>query len=212
VHAPVRELPLEGVRLDGSLRPRLLAFLLVLDLDEAALADALGQRRDEVGFSVPRARPGRLCELELSERFLQLAAHAVKRRVRVGGDHRADEFERQPDRARFQRCQARGMSERVTVELLVDMHLVALERRVDRVAASAEVDEVEELEVLLELVLGNVEALDDLPRGDDGVVALAACREQVREERLQDGEALRHHRARGTFAQAVLPRRRRRRS
>ena len=36
-----------------------------------------------------------------------LLAHAVERRVRVGGDHRPDELEREPDRARLERRQAR---------------------------------------------------------------------------------------------------------
>src|SRR5437773_5552754 len=83
------------------------------------------------------------------------------------------------------------------------MHLVALERGVDRVAAAAEVDEVQELQVLLELLLRDVEALDDLVRRDDGVVSLAARGEQIREQRLQDGEALRHHRAGRAFAETV---------
>src|SRR5207244_12112004 len=46
VHAPVRELTLERVRLDDALRPSLFAFLLVLDLDEPALADPFGEGRD----------------------------------------------------------------------------------------------------------------------------------------------------------------------
>jgi hypothetical protein len=53
-------------------------------------------------------RLGRLVELELAEGLLELLAHAVQRRVRVRGDHRADELEREPDRARLERCQARG--------------------------------------------------------------------------------------------------------
>src|SRR5262249_7102288 len=156
-----------------------LAFLLVLDLDEAALADALRQRCDEVRFRVDRARLRRLGELELAERLLELLADAVERRVRIRGDHRADELQRQTDRARLERCQARGKSERVTVELLVDVDVVAVQRRIDRVTTAAEVDEVEELEVLLELVLRNVEPLDDLARRNEGVVTLAAGREQV---------------------------------
>ena len=159
--APVGKLPLERVRLDDPLRPRLLALLLVLDLDEALLADSFGERRDEVGLRLFGVRIGRLLKLELAERLLELLAHAVERCVRVGRDHRADELECQADRARFERCQARRMSESVTVELLVDVHLVAFERRVDRVTAPAEVDEVQQLQVLFELVLGNVEALDD---------------------------------------------------
>src|SRR3954451_18964305 len=92
------------------------------------------------------------------------------------------------------------MSEGVTVELLVDMDLVALERRVDRVTAAAEVDEVEQLEVLLELILGNVEALDELVRRNDCVVPFATGREEIREQCLQNREPFGHDGAGRAFA------------
>ena len=208
VHAPVRELPLQGVGLDDPLRPRLLALLLVFDLDEPPLSDSIRQGRDEISLGVPGARPRRLRQLELPERLFELSAHAVERRVRVGGDHRADELECQADRARLEWCQARGMSESVPVELLVDVYLVALERGVHRVAAAAEVDEIEELQMLLELVLRDVEALDDLVGRDDGVGVLATRGEQVRKQRLQHRETFGHDRPGRPFAEPVLPRRR----
>src|SRR3954451_17972411 len=99
------------------------------------------------------------------------------------------------------------MSEGVPVELLVDMDFVALERGVDRVTAAAEVDEVEQLEVLLELILGNVEALDELVRRNDGVVPLAASGEEIREQRLQHREAFGHDGAGGAFADHLFARR-----
>ena len=49
--------------------------------------------------------------------------------------------------------------------------------------------------MLFELLLRNVEPLDDLVCRDHGVVRLAAGREQVREQCLQDGEAFGHDRA-----------------
>src|SRR5207253_2908302 len=67
VDAPVRQLALERVRLDNALGPGLLAFLLVFDLDQAALADSFGQRRDEVGLDLAFLGPRRLGELELAE-------------------------------------------------------------------------------------------------------------------------------------------------
>ena len=70
----------------------------------------------------------------------------------AGGDHRPDELEREADRARLERRQPRRPAERVAEELLVDVHLVALQLGVDRVAAAAEVDEVEQREMLLELL------------------------------------------------------------
>ena len=162
MHAPVRQLALERVRLDDALRPGLLAFLLVLDLDETAVADSLGQGRDEVGLCFGDLRVRCLRELELAERLFELHAHPVERCVRVGRDHRPDELECKHDRAGFERGQARCEAERVAVELLVDVDGVALERRVHRVAAAAEVDEVEQLQVFLELLGGDVESLDDL--------------------------------------------------
>jgi hypothetical protein len=97
------------------------------------------------------------------------------------------------------------MAKGVAVELLVDVYVVAVERGVDRVAPPAEVDEIQELEMFLQLVLGDGEALDDLVRGNDGLVVLAAGREEVGEEGLQNGEALRDDWARRALACAVVP-------
>ena len=140
-------------------------------------------------------------ELELAERLFELLAHAVERSVRVGGDHRADELEREADRSRLERGQARREPERVAVQLLVDVHAVTVERGVDRVTAAAEVDEVQQLEVLFELLCGNVEALDDLGGRDDGLMSFAARGEQVGEECLEHGEAFRHDRTGGALAE-----------
>ena len=140
---------LDPVRLD---RPRLdlgRLGLQVLELDEPPAVDRAGQRRDEVLLGAGLRRRG-LREVELAERLLELRAHAVERRARAGGDHRPDELEREPDRARLERRQPRRPAERVAEELLVDVHLVAVQLRVDGVAAAAEVDEVEQREVLLE--------------------------------------------------------------
>src|SRR2546430_944485 len=68
---------------------------------------------------------------------------------------------------------------------------VAVERCVHRVAAAAEVHEIEQLQMLLQLLLGDVKALDDLVRGDDSVVPLAAGCEKIGEQGLQHREALR---------------------
>ncbi len=106
--------------------------------------------RDEILF-LAGVRRGCLRQLELAERLLELRADAVERRVRAGRDHRPDELEREPDRARLERRQPRRAAERVAEELLVDVHLVAAQLGVDRVAAAAEVDEVEQRQVLLEL-------------------------------------------------------------
>src|SRR6266540_2705293 len=104
---PVRQLPLDHVWLDYPRRERLLALLLVFDLDEPALTDALAERADELFLGARGPRLGRLGKVELAERLLELATDPVERRVRVGGDHRPDELEREPDRARLERRQAR---------------------------------------------------------------------------------------------------------
>ena len=114
--------------------------------------------------SAPICRVGRLREVERAERLLELRADAVERRVGAGGDHRPDELERQPDRPRLERRQPRRPAERVAEELLVDVHRVAAQLRVDRVAAAAEVDEVEQREVLLELLARDREPVDELLR------------------------------------------------
>jgi hypothetical protein len=129
VHVPVGQLALERVRLDEVRRDLLLAALQVVDLHQAPLAQAAAERADEVLLGPLHVRLGRLCELELAEGLLELGAHAVERRACVGGDHRPDELERQPDRPRLQRCQARRRPEGVSEQLLVDPDRVAVELR-----------------------------------------------------------------------------------
>src|SRR5438094_2667930 len=176
---PVRQLALERVRFDDSLRPGLLALLLVLDLDQPALADPLGEGGNEIGLGVGDLRVRRLRQLELAEGLLELPTDAIERSMRVGGDHRSDELQCEPDRARLEWCQPRRPPERVSVQLLVDVDDVAVERRIHRVTAAAEVDEVEQLQMVLQLFLGDVKALDDLVRRDDRVVSLAAGCEEI---------------------------------
>ena len=188
------EAALDRVRLDNPSRDLLLLRLQVLDLDESMRVDRLRELVDE-SFFLPDMRGGRLGELEGAERLLELRAYAVERGVRIRGDHRTDELERKPDRTRLERRQARRTAERVAEELLVDMNLVAVELCIDGVAAAAEVDEVQQRQVLLELLVRDREPLDELVRRDRRLAAFAARREQVGEQRLQDAEALRRHRA-----------------
>ena len=125
----------------------------------------------------------------------------------LGGDHRADELEREPDRARLERRQTRRRAEGVAEELLVDVDLVAAQLGVDGVAAAAEVDEVQQREVLLERLLGDLrEPLDEVARRDGGARLLATGREQVGEERLEHPEPLRVDRARSGAPATLLGR------
>src|SRR5207248_2112957 len=166
-------------------RHLVLALLQVVDLDQPPLVGAVAQGRDKIFLGPLDVRLGRLRQLELAEGLLQLRAHALERRARVGGDHRADELEREPDRARLERRQARRCAEGVAEELLVDRDGVVVELGVDRVAAAAEVDEIEQREVLLELLGRDVEALDEIGGRDLRLGLVAALVEQVGEQCLR---------------------------
>ena len=147
---------------------------------------------------------GRLGEIELAERLLELPPHLVERAVGLGGDHRPDELEREPDRARLERRQARRRPERVAEQLLVHVDVVAAQLGVDRVAAAAEVHEVEQREVLLERLGRDHEAVDELRRRNHGLGLLAARCEEIREQRLQQPESLGRHRAGGPVGQRLV--------
>ena len=129
------------------------------------VVDRPRERVDEP-FLLADVRRRRLGQIERTERLLELRPNAVEWGVGARGDHRPDELEGKPDRAGLERSQPRWATEGVAEELLVDVHLVALELGVDGVAAATEVDEVEEREVLLQLVGRDREAIDQLLRGD----------------------------------------------
>ncbi len=135
-------------------------------------------------------RLGRVAKLELAERLLQLRPDAIERRLGVRRHDRPHELEREPDRPCLERRQPGRPPERVAEQLLLDPHLVAVEDRVHGVAAAAEVDEVEQLQVVVELVIGNPEAVDELRGGDHGALGIAAACEQVGQQCLQHREAL----------------------
>ena len=149
-------------------------------------------------------RFGRLCEIELAERLLELAAHTIEWRMRVGGDRGAYELQREPDRPSLERRQPGRLAERVAPDFLVDPDLVSVELGVDGVTAAAEVDEIEQRKVLLQLVLGDVEALDELRRGNSRARRVAATLQEVGQQRLQDGETLGLDRPWRALADAIV--------
>ena len=69
--------------------------------------DRLGERPDQLPPPRRRSAARASAQLELPECLLELAPHPVERRVRAGGDHRPDELEREADRPRLERRQAR---------------------------------------------------------------------------------------------------------
>src|SRR5205823_12931524 len=107
------KLALEHVRLDEVGGRRVLALLQIVELDEPLRPDALGELRDEILLGALAVETRRFREVEGAERLLELAPHALERRVRVCGDHRADELERKPDRTGLERRQARRRAEGV---------------------------------------------------------------------------------------------------
>ena len=117
--------------------------------------------------------------------------------MRVGRDGRADVLDCEPDRPRLERRQLGRPAEHVAVKLLVDADAagVLVELGVDGVAAAAEVDEVEQREVVLELLGGDREAVRELGSVEVGVAAVTTGGEQVGEQRLQQPEPLRCDRA-----------------
>ncbi len=192
------KLAAKAVRLDRSDARSRLAHLQVLDLDEAVLGDRVRERPDQLLLVVRgRRRLGGLVQLELPKGLLELLADAVEPRVSLGRDHGADELEREPDGACLERRQSGGPPEGVAEELFLDVHRVTLDRRIEGVAAAPEVDEIEELEVLVEMIDRNAEPLRKLGGGDIGRGILAAAGKEMCQERLQEPEALRGHRADG---------------
>ena len=166
------------------------------------LVDRLRELGDEIllGADLQHRRLG---QVEGTERLLELGSDAVEWGVGPRGDHRPDELQRQPDRARLERRQPRWAPEGVAEELLVDVHRVPAQLGVDRITAAAEVDEVEQREVLLELFARDRETVDELLRGDVRLAVVAAGGEEVREQRLQDAEPLRCDGPRRTLGERI---------
>src|SRR5262249_56346233 len=130
VDVPERNTPLDRVRLDCPGHDLLLLRLQVLDLDETMPLDRGRQLLDEP-LLLTNVRRRSLRELEGTEGLLELRAHPVERRMCACRDHRTDELECQPDCPSLEWSEPRRPSERVTEQLLVDVHLIALELCVD---------------------------------------------------------------------------------
>ena len=165
---PVREHALEGVRLDepldGVSSP---SFRYSI-----ATSAALARSPREASRRAPPRRAPTCGSRRLGESSNWPNVSSSFRRTRSSGvcACAAIEGPTKSSASRIARASSgvrRGASaEDVAVELLVDADHVAVELGVDRVAAAAEVDEVEQREVLLELLARDVEARGEVvPRG-----------------------------------------------
>src|SRR5205823_14094960 len=108
----------------------------------------------------------RLHQRELAERLLELLPDLVERTMGLRRDHGPDELECEANGTRLERRQPRRRAEGVSEQLLLDVHVVSAQLRVPRVPPAAEVDEVEQREVLLQGLGRNREALHQLRRGN----------------------------------------------
>ncbi len=100
----------------------------------------------------------------------------------------AEEVDGRNERLRLQRQQPRGLGEVVAVGVRVDLDPVADDLRVEDVGAAAEVDDVEDVEVLAQLVHRDVELAEHLLGRQAALVAGGA--DQRAGEGDQAGEAL----------------------
>ena len=108
---------------------------------------------------------------------------------RALGDVVADQVDRRHERLGLHRQQAGGAGEVVRVGLGVDLDVAVVEHLgVEHVGAAAEVDDVEHVDVLAQLLLGDLELVDDVV--DAQALAAAAGGDEHAGQRDQAGEAL----------------------
>src|SRR3990170_1377312 len=201
VHAPHRQLTLDRVRLDQTKRRAVVAFFEVLDLDDDALLRRLAQDLDERLLVRRVSRLGSPGEIEAAKGLLEFLADTLERRVRVGGDRRADVLDCQADRTSFERRELGRAPEDIAVELLVDAYDVTFVHRIHGVTAAAEVHEIEKREVILKLLDRDGEPRCQLACVEHGGTLVSAGGEKLREERLEDTESLRSDGSEGSLRQ-----------
>ncbi len=170
----------------------------------APAADRVGQRRDQPFLGVLRGRLRASCESsnspKVSSSFLRTRSSGRCASAAISGPTNSSASRI----ARASSGVSRGAERNVSPKSsLSTCDVVAVQLGVDGVAAAAEVDEVEEREVLLELLVRNLEALDEVGGRDDGLALVAAGGEQVGEERLEEAEALRRHRPGGPLRDGI---------
>ena len=175
----------------------------------AAARACRGRARDEVVLlGRRRAAPGVRASSNCAERLLELLADARRAGVCASAAIIGPTYSSASRIARASSGVRRGAARNVSPHSSLSTWTEpSCELRVDRVAAAAEVDEVEQREVLLELVgRDRREALEQLRRRDLGVALLAARGEEVGEQRLQDARTARAPRPGGALDCSVAAR------
>ena len=177
---------LEPVGLDRALRELVLVLLVVLEVEHAAAGDRLVDHPRDLG--VAAAGAGDLETLlggivaERLDDFLPRGLQPALRQVV------AEQVDRGDQRLCLERQQPRRAGEVVAVGLGVDFDLVADDFRVEDVGAAAEVDDVEQLDVFLQLLAGQFEPVAQV--GDAQALTLLRRVDQHPGEGDQAGEAL----------------------
>ena len=159
--------------LDQALARRVLALLQVVDRHDLPLLDRPRQGRDAAPPRLPARGSGVWFSNwpNVSSSFCRTRSSGVCTWAAIVGPTMSSASRI----ARASSGVSRGRAEDVAVELLVDVDAVAVELGVDRVAAAAEVDEVEQREVILQLVPRDVEAARELVRVELGLVSPQAA-------------------------------------
>ena len=121
----------------------------------------------------------------MTERRDDLAAGADQAAL---GQVVAEEVDRRDQRLRLQRQQPRRPAEVVAVGLGVDLDLVSDQLGVEHVGAAPEVDDVQQVDVVAQLLVGEVELVAHL--GDPQPVGALGGLDQHPRQRHQAGEAL----------------------
>ena len=177
----------ELVRLDAPGGELVLVLLVVLEVEQAVVRDRPAHHLRHLRVVAGGGR-----DLEaLNRRVAAERGHDLlaRRRQRALRDVLAQEVDRGDERLCLEREQASGLGEIVAVRLRVDLDLVAVHLGVDHVAAAAEVHDVQQVDVLAQLGVGELETLAHLVRVQSA--CLAGGLDQDPGERDEPGEALR---------------------
>ena len=138
----------ELVGLDAALVEGVLVLLVVVELEDAVEVDRLVDGPDHVRVVAAGRDLEPLLGGVVAERLDDLPARGGEAGLRQVV---AEEVDRRDERLRLERQEAGGPVEVVAVGVGVDLDLVADDLRVEDVGAAAEVDDVQDVDVLAKL-------------------------------------------------------------